>query len=537
MARAFILGHGARIPGEAKTFVPTGRSISFYSDVDEVTLRANGFAALSAGDIPPVAKFDAGSEIDNYELTRFEDEALAQHMATESSLTRGLNRLDPATTYFVGLRTKWRTLPLLSNPLLLCSNPAKCALTKPEHSGSCEGLFAVVPEEDILSVSCRSVQLTQEQRDQGAVQPNTTRLGARTGELDDEGRDTSEAFFSKTEAEAVRLWQQSQKSASDRARVVTYLESLSEPTRQMLFESHLDLKTVAEEYYDSLVPNEPGASWRTTSPHPLLRPRPKPALDVVLEARRALEALGEDSFADRVDAYLFDPDRKDVEPIPEPDPEGLTAEESERRKEQAKKEKEQREKRKKQREQQRDMVLADPELKAAYDRSAARRTQAERDKPRLDLEAVQREKATREKFKPEIEAIKRRMAAANSGVGAEVRKAAHKERTRQELASMDPSAFVAMFNGRPAEQQAWMREIPEVVQTLRTVAEENEYHKWMTGPQPTHRPRPKAPPSVQKQRLLAAAIAAMINTASDNAAAEPTFGGLAKSDTSQKDPT
>ena len=38
MARAFILGHGASIPGRDKTFVPAGKSISFYSEVNTNTL-------------------------------------------------------------------------------------------------------------------------------------------------------------------------------------------------------------------------------------------------------------------------------------------------------------------------------------------------------------------------------------------------------------------------------------------------------------------------------------------------------------------
>jgi hypothetical protein len=48
----------------------------------------------------------------------------------------------------------------------------------------------------------------------------------------------------------------------------------------------------------------------------------------------------------------------------------------------------------------------------------------------------------------------------------DLRKAAYKERTRQALATMEPPAFVAMFNGQPAQEQAWMREIPAVVQAL-----------------------------------------------------------------------
>jgi hypothetical protein len=70
MARAFYLGHGATVPGVGKTFVPAGKSISFYCNVDDNTLRANGLAALNAGDLPLVETSDAESEVDNYIVSR-----------------------------------------------------------------------------------------------------------------------------------------------------------------------------------------------------------------------------------------------------------------------------------------------------------------------------------------------------------------------------------------------------------------------------------------------------------------------------------
>jgi hypothetical protein len=59
----------------------------------------------------------------------------------------------------------------------------------------------------------------------------------------------------------------------------------------------------------------------------------------------------------------------------------------------------------------------------------------------------------------------------------ELRKSAYKERTRQALATMDPPAFVAMFNGQPAQEQAWMREIPAVVQALEKAKKPSAFGK------------------------------------------------------------
>jgi hypothetical protein len=331
MARAFILGHGTRVPGVDKTFVPAGKSISFYSNVDENTLRSNGLAALNAGDIPPVETFDAQNpEVDNYGLTRFEDSAIAEHMASESSLTGG-------KTYYIGLETSFGTTPLPS-PVWLCTTPSDCARTKPNHAPSCKGLFALVPENELLSVTCRGVQLTQEERQQGKRNPRTTRLGAR--KVDESGHDTSEDFFSETSAEAKRLWQLSK---TDPAGVIAHLESLSDPTRRDLFHNYTPLMTFAEEYYKKGGTGTPEA---------------------VLEARRALEALGEDSFADHVDTYGA---------------------------------------------KQKEMVLADNALKAAYDRSVEKRTKrASLSEEELDHEAIERQRAMREKSQHQIDDLEKR---------------------------------------------------------------------------------------------------------------------------------
>jgi hypothetical protein len=48
----------------------------------------------------------------------------------------------------------------------------------------------------------------------------------------------------------------------------------------------------------------------------------------------------------------------------------------------------------------------------------------------------------------------------------DMRKAVYKERTRQAVAK-DPRAVAAMFYGQPAQERAWMNEIPEVVEALK----------------------------------------------------------------------
>jgi Putative adhesin Stv domain len=323
MARAFILGHGSRVPGREKTFVPTGKSISFYSEVDENTLRSNGLAALNAGDIPPVETFEGESEVDNYSLSRFEDFAIAQHLASESSLTGG-------TSYFIGMDK-------IPSPVPLCTTPDACARTKPtKHSMFCKGLFALVPEDELLSVTCRGVRLTQEQRKEGIRNPATGRLGAP--QVDDEGHDSSQDFKVETVAEAKRILELSK---TDAPAAIAQVESLSEPTRQMLFSNYVPLMTWVQEYYKS-----GGAA----------------SSEAVMEARRALEALGEDSFADHVDRY----DQK-----------------------------------------QRDMVRSDTDLDAAYRRSYEKRKLAREKLERERLGLIERLRTVREEAQHQIDSLQK----------------------------------------------------------------------------------------------------------------------------------
>ena len=242
-------------------------------------------------------------------------------MASESSLTGG-------ATYFIGLETSFGTTPLPS-PLLLCTTPRACALTKPKHSAPCKGVFALVPEDELLSVTCRGVQ--------GKNNPATSRLGARRD--DDKGHDTSEDFGAETRAEGQRLLALSK---TDPGAAIAQVESLSEPTRRVLFANVYALELFVVDYY-----KKGGAATP----------------EAVLEARRALEALGADSFADHVDKYAA---------------------------------------------KQKQMVLADPDLKATYDRSVATRTtKASRSKEevdRLDHEAIERQRTMREKAKPRMDA-------------------------------------------------------------------------------------------------------------------------------------
>ncbi len=322
MARAFILGHGARIPGREKTFVPTGKSISFYSEVDENTLRSNGLAALNAGDIPPVETFDAESEVDNYSLSRFEDFAIAQHMASESSLTGG-------TSYFIGMDN-------IPSPVPLCTTPDQCARSKPRHGMFCKGLFKLVAEDELLSVTCRGVRLTQEQRAAGVRNPATSRLGA--SDVDDQGHDASEDFKSDTVTEAKRILDL---ATNDPVAAIREVEAWSEPTRQMVFSNYVPLMTWVENYYKS-----GGAA----------------SSEAVMEARRALEALGEDAFADHVDKY----DQK-----------------------------------------QRDMVRGDAALNAAYMRSFEKRKVARDKLARERLGLIDRQKTIREEAEAQIDSLQK----------------------------------------------------------------------------------------------------------------------------------
>jgi hypothetical protein len=239
MTRAFILSHGSRVPGNGTTFVPEGKSISFYSEYDQNTLRSIGLAALNAGDIEPVDTFKAGDPIPNYRLSQFEDSAIAQHLAAESSATN-------AKLYFVGQQ--------LPSPTALCTTPADCERTRPYHADKCRGAFRYIVEGEILSVSCRGVR--------GQQNPATRKMEGSTEALDE------------WQAKAREIYNQAQ---TDPAAAMAYYESLTDATKAILQSSYTPLQRFAEQYFAKGGKSTPAA---------------------VLEARRYLEAYGEPTFFD-----------------------------------------------------------------------------------------------------------------------------------------------------------------------------------------------------------------------------------------------
>ena len=240
MARAYLLSHGARIGDRPNTFVPTGKSISFYSEFDQNTLRTIGLAALSAGDITPTETFEAGDEVANYVLVEFEDSAMAEHLAAASSASGG-------TLYFTGAE--------LPSPAWLCTTPDLCV--KPNHHATCQGIFKLISENEIYSVSCRGL----------AGGP-----GGSTFEMEG-NRD----FMDEMGAETIRIltWAQTEPDAA-----MQYYQSLSEATRAMLNGANTNLAKWAEDYYKGGGTDTPAA---------------------VVEARNYLESHGDVAFADFAD--------------------------------------------------------------------------------------------------------------------------------------------------------------------------------------------------------------------------------------------
>jgi hypothetical protein len=200
----------------------------------------------------------------------------------------------------------------------------------------CRGLFKLVDEDELFSVTCRGVRLTQEQRDAGVRNPATTRLGE--SQVDDQGHDASEDFRAGNVEEAKRILDL---ATNDPVAAINAVEAWSEPTRQMVFSNYTPLRTWVENYYKS-----GGAA----------------SSEAVMEARRALEALGEDSFADHVDKY----DQK-----------------------------------------QRDMVRGDRELNAAYMRSFEKR-KVERDRlTRERLGLIEKQKTIRQEAEAQIDSLQK----------------------------------------------------------------------------------------------------------------------------------
>jgi hypothetical protein len=238
MARAFLLSHGARVGSAADTFVPAGRTIAFYSEFDETTLREYGLAALNHGDIQPTETLVGPCPVSNYYHSKFEDEAIAQHLAVESSATGG-------KSYYVG--------PDLPDPSWLCTTPAACKATHPQHAAGCQGVFKLIAEEEIWSVACRGLY--------GSATSKSTMKLAGSTDLDVEN---------ETEAKRILAWAQTDPDAA-----MAYWQSLSQASQVLIASSWNPLKNFAEQYF---------AGGGASTP------------EAVLEARRYLEAYGNGTF-------------------------------------------------------------------------------------------------------------------------------------------------------------------------------------------------------------------------------------------------
>ena len=241
MARAFILSHGERTEGDWDTFVPEGRTLAFYSEFDEYTWRSAGLAAINAGDIEPVVTLNGGDVVSNYELGAFEDSAMAEHIASLSSRTGG-------KPYFIGSD--------LPDPLKLCTDAEACQETYPHHADDCQGLFALVAEDDIHTVSCRGVA--------GEDGDTTYEVGG-SGDLYDE---LSE------ESDRIKAW-----LGSDPEAAIAYWETLTEATRVQLTGIDVELEEQVQAYYDAGGASTPAA---------------------LVQARQYLADAGEGSFYDWV---------------------------------------------------------------------------------------------------------------------------------------------------------------------------------------------------------------------------------------------
>jgi len=181
----------------------------------------------------------------NYYHSRFEDEAIAEHLASESSASGG-------KSYYVG--------DDLPDPSWLCTTPQQCATTYPQHSNQCAGVFKKITEEEIFSVACRGVW--------GKKNAATQDLAGST-DLNDEN-----------EAEGARLLALKDTKPDEAMR---YWASMTQATRMLIAAtgSGYAFQQWTEQYGGSSTP------------------------EAVLEARRYLEAYGEETFFDWV--WAMDP--------------------------------------------------------------------------------------------------------------------------------------------------------------------------------------------------------------------------------------
>lgn len=239
MANAYLLGHGARDTNEPLTFVPEGKSISFYAEFDEYALQSIGLAVLNAGDITPTETYNSGDDIPNYLLQTFTDDELMKFLSAESSRTDG--RL-----YFIGQS------PIDDALTKLCTSPTACRATYPHHSNQCRGVFSKIAEDTIYSVSCRGV------------------LGAQNDATFEMEGTTDYMAELITEAQRILAWKDTDEQAA-----IDYLASLSEVTRAELFTAYTPLHAWAQNFFKAGGTVDPAA---------------------VIDARNYLETHGDVAF-------------------------------------------------------------------------------------------------------------------------------------------------------------------------------------------------------------------------------------------------
>lgn len=252
MANAFLLSHGTRVGDWPETFVPEGKTISFYAQFDENVLRSIGLAALNAGDIEPTQTVEGGKPVPNYYHSRFADNEMAEHLTSVSSATGG-------AVYFVGGE--------LPDPSYLCTTPDKCATTYPRHHDDCQGVFKLIAEDDIKSVACRGLH----------GDPNSKATYAMEG---------STEFMTELGEETLRIleWAKTDPDAA-----MQYYQSLSEATRVQLNGANTNLAKWAEQYFKAGGSDTPAA---------------------VVEARNFVESHGDIAFHDY--AEQMDPVQQNV---------------------------------------------------------------------------------------------------------------------------------------------------------------------------------------------------------------------------------
>jgi hypothetical protein len=224
MAKYWVLSHGCRPADDwPDTFVPAGTTVHYYSEFDENTFRTNGLAAINAGDITANETFNAGAKITDYWLTPFDDAELAQHYASQSSRTGGELK---AIGYGAGLGD--------SDGILLCTDPATCETTKPNHSAECNGLLKELAGNELFMVACRGLI--------GGDGGGTEAMG--DDKVLNPEDDTERSYVMELNAKSQEIldWAQTDAQAA-----LTYFRSLSQATQAQMVGSHTGLSSWIDE--------------------------------------------------------------------------------------------------------------------------------------------------------------------------------------------------------------------------------------------------------------------------------------------------